>query len=121
MNIVALCVLFGAFFSSSIAIGASERRISSIKYYHSTVGVAAQDAITAIEVDTRLKGWRICHDAASTAGYLAISTNADPATDGLRIAPSQCYQCDDCGSKGLLEANVKADAAATGYSVLQFQ
>ena len=112
-----LCV----FFSSTYALGANPRRIAKIAYFHSTVGTTAQDAIPVGNVITRIQGWRICHDSDSTAGFLAISNGADPATDGIRIAADSCYLCDDCGSQGLIDANVKADAASTGYSVLQLQ
>lgn len=120
-RVLAYLTLIFSFFVSSVVLGANPRRISKVSYFHSTVGTTAQDAIPAGNVITRLQGWRICHDAGSTAGYLAVSNGADPATDGIRIAPDSCYLCDDCGSRGLLDANVKADAASTGYSVLQLQ
>lgn len=106
---------------SSIALGQIGRRIGAITYYHSTVGTTAQDALPAVNIDRNIKGWRICHDSDSTANYLAISTGADPATDGVRIAAGLCFDCDECGSTALTDANVKADAAATGYSVLQLK
>lgn len=107
--------------SSSLALAQIGRRISSVSYSHSSVGTTAQDAISSASVDLKLKGWRICHDAGSSSDYLAISVGADPAADGLRIAAGQCYQCDECGATALIDANVKASAASTGYSVLQLK
>lgn len=108
------------FLSASIAI-ADGRRIGVVLYEHSTVGTTAQDAISSSNVDRTLKGWRICHDAGSANAYLAISTGSDPATDGVRIAAAQCYQCDECGAQALIDANVKGSAASTGYSVQQLK
>lgn len=106
---------------ASLAHGQIGRRIGNVQYFHSTVGTTAQDALPPANVDRNIKGWRICHDSDSTANYLAISTGADPATDGVRISAGLCFDCDDCGSTALIDANVKADAAATGYSVLQLK
>ena len=108
-------------FTSNFLLADSGRRIGKISYYHSTVGTTAQDAIPAGNVDSKIRGWRICHDSDSTANYLAMSIGADPAVDGLRKGPDLCYECDECGAQALIDLNVKADAAATGYSVLQFK
>ena len=116
MKFFALTVLL----SSSIVFANGQRRISSVAYAHDLVGVAAQVALATVSIDVGLRGWRVCHDAASAGTWLAVSQGADPAIDGVRVAPGQCFECDDCGSKGLIGLNVKADAAATGYSVLQF-
>ncbi len=110
-----------AFLSSLTSFAQIGRRIGNVSYYHSTVGTTAQDALPAVNIDRNVKGWRICHDSDSTANYLAISTGADPATDGVRVAAGFCFDCDDCGSTALTDANVKADAAATGYSVIQLK
>lgn len=120
-----LFLYLGAFLFSTLlflgsANGQTGRRIGSVDYFHSSVGTTAQDAIPAGNVERNVKGWRICHDAGSTANYLAISTGADPATDGIYIAANTCYECDECGGTALKDVNVKADAAATGYSVIQF-
>jgi len=113
-----IVIIFSLFSLQSFAqIG---RSIGDVTYYHSTVGTTAQDAIPAVNIQ-RVKGWRICHDSDSTANYLAISAGVDPATDGVRIGAGACFICDECGSKVLENANVKADAAATGYSVLQLK
>lgn len=107
---------------SQIALGQIGRRVGKVEYYHNTVGTTAQDAIPPANVDARnIKGWRICHDSGSAADYIAVSTGADPATDGVRIAAGLCFDCDDCGGVSLQDSNVKASAAATGYSVIKFQ
>jgi hypothetical protein len=121
MKRFSLLVLLLALLEPSYALASLGRRIGRIIYAHSTVGTTAQDALPAVQVDRSLVGWRVCHDAGSTATYLAMSTGADPATDGLRIAAGQCYQCDECGAQALIDLNVKADAASTGYSVLQLK
>jgi hypothetical protein len=111
-----------AVFLSQIAFSQIGKRVGKVEYYHATVGTAAQDTLPAINVDARnVKGWRICHDSDSTANYLAISIGADPAADGVRIGAGLCFDCDDCGGVALKDSNVKADAAATGYSVIQFK
>ena len=107
--------------TTDILLAHSNRRVGLIKYHHATVGTSAQDAILASSVNSRIVGWRLCHDADSTANYLAASVGADPALDGIRLGAGQCFECDDCGSQGLIDLNVKADAASTGYSVIQFQ
>lgn len=106
---------------STASYGQLGRRIDTVTYYHSTVGGTAADAIPAMNLVSGLKGWRICHDAGSSSDWLAISVGADPATDGIRIAAGACYVCDECGFAALKNANVKASAASTGYSVLQLK
>lgn len=93
----------------------------SVEYHHGTVGTTAADAITASSVNRYVRGWRICHDSESTATYLAISSGADPLTDGIRIGAGECFECTNCSQKTLIDANVKAQAASTGYSVIMFR
>lgn len=112
-------ILFILFLGSQIAFSQIGRQLGSVDYQHSTVGTTAQDA-TGTVVD-RLKGWEICHDAGSASAYLAISDGADPDTDGVRIAPGDCFKCLECSEKTLKDANVKGSAAATGYAVIQFK
>jgi hypothetical protein len=113
-------ILFGMLLSN-VSYAQNGRRIGDVKYHHATAAAAAQDAISSASVLVDLRGWRICHDGGSANAYLAVSDGADPATDGVRLAAGQCYECDDCGSAALIEANVKGSAAATGYSVLQLK
>jgi hypothetical protein len=116
-----LIIFYILFSMSDISLANNNRRVSSVSYHHATVGTTAQDAVSPSSVDTRIVGWRLCHDPESTANYLSASVGADPAVDGIRITPGQCFECNDCGRKGLIDLNVKADAAATGYSVIQFK
>lgn len=103
------------------AFGQIGRKLIKVDYNHSTVGTTAQDAILATSVDKKVKGWAICHDAGSAANYLSISDTADPDVDGVRIAAGDCFDCLECSGQTLIDANVKASAAATGYSVVQFK
>lgn len=114
-------ILFLAMFSSS-AHATLGRRVGKIEYHHGTAGLATSAAINAINVPRDVVGWRVCLDAAAApADYLALSEGADPEIDGLRIAAGSCYECDDCGAQALKNLNVKASAAATGYSVIKFK
>lgn len=113
-------VFFLAMFSSS-AYATLGRRVGKIEYHHASAGLATSAAINAIDVPRSLVGWRVCLDAGSAADYLAISEGADPEVDGMRIAAGSCYECDDCGAQALKNLNVKASAAATGYSVIKFK
>jgi hypothetical protein len=105
----------------SLSLFAEGRKANSVTYYHAEAGVGVTDAITATSVDKDTWGWMICEDAEATATFLAISSGADPALDGIRIGPGKCFYCENCGSKSLIDANVKAQAASTGYSVIQFK
>lgn len=88
-------------------------------YSHGTVGTTAIDAIAAANVVREIKGWTICHDGGSASSYLAFSDTADPDVDGTRLAPGECYECEGCSIATLRELNVKGQAAATGYSLIQ--
>ena len=105
----------------STAYATLGRRVGKIEYHHASVGTTAAAAINAIDVSKDIVGWRVCHDGGSTADYLALSEGADPDVDGVRIAKGSCFECDDCGAQALRNLNVKASAAATGYSVIKFQ
>ena len=106
---------------SNVSLASLGRKVGKIEYYRNTVGTSAQVAIPAVSVDVRdTVGWRICVDP-SVTGYLAVSTGADPDVDGVRIGGGSCFECDDCGGAALQTTNVKADAAATGYSIVKFK
>lgn len=96
-------------------------RVGKMDYAHSTVGTTAQEAIAAASVGGNLLTWAICHDAESSSTYLAISDGADPATDGVRVAPGECHMCPNCNPQTLKDINVKGQAAGTGYSVTQWR
>lgn len=120
MSFVKYIILF-LFLNNSWAHAQIGRRISNVNYSHSIVGTVAQDAIAPASVISNVTGWKICHDAGSANDYVAVSTGADPDTDGVRIAAGFCYNCRECNSTTLIDANVKGSAAATGYSVIQFK
>jgi len=93
-------------------------RVGKVVYSHSSVGTSAADAVTSVEPN--LLAWKICADGANT-GYIAASVGADPDTDGVRIKAGECVDCPNCTPKTLRDLNVKSDAAAQGYSVLQYR
>ena len=113
-------IIFSVFISS-FANGQIGRRISKVTYSHSSVGTTAQVVIAPASVVSNVTGWKICHDAGSSNDYIAVSSGVDPGVDGVRIGIGFCYNCNECNSTTLIDANVKGSAAATGYSVIQYK
>lgn len=95
-------------------------RIGRADFDHSTVGTSAQDAIAPANVGANVLSWAVCADSAN-ANYVAVSQNADPDTDGIRLGAEQCYTCSNCTASLLKSLKVKGGAAAQGYSVLQWR
>lgn len=119
MHIFLLVFLSVSYASSADA--SLGRRVGKIEYHHASAGTSTAAAINSVDVPRDIVGWRVCHDPESSANYIALSEGADPETDGLRIGAGACFECDDCGSQALKNLNVKASAAATGYSIIKFQ
>ena len=96
-------------------------RVSKMSSYHTTVGTTTALAIPAASVGGNVLSWKVCNDAVNTSTYLLVGFAADAATDGAMIGPGVCYVCENCASSLLKALNVKAQAAANGYSVIQYR
>lgn len=106
-----------SFFSNS-ALAQVGMKTGKLKYYRTTAGLAASDAITDSLVPKTTYGWMVCHDIGSTAQWVVVSEGADPAVDGVKLAPGACLDCLDCGEGPLQRMQIKAQAAGAGYSIL---
>lgn len=95
-------------------------RVGTVLYAHATVGTTAADAISSSAVGTNILAWKVCADSAN-GNYLALSTGADPDTDGVRLLAGECFECPNCTPKTLRDLNVKGGAASQGYSVVQYK
>ena len=96
-------------------------RVTKITNSHTTVGTATALAIPAASVGGNLLSWKVCNDAVNSSTYLIVGFAADAATDGTTLLPGACYECENC-TPGLLKlVNVKGQAAANGYSVIQYR
>lgn len=115
-------ILFILIFSTgNVGFAHPVKKAKSIEYYHSSVGKNPKRAIPNTMVDIRkVRAWRICLDAGSSAKYLALSSGSDPDTDGVRIGAGDCFDCSNCGGVALQLTNVKAETPETGYSVIKF-
>lgn len=96
-------------------------RIGSVVQTHTTAGTTASLAIPSTSVSPNLLAWKLCNDAVNTSTYLFVGKAADPATDGTQLAPGACYVCPNCVATTLKTINVKAQAAANGYSITQYK
>ena len=99
----------------------SNLRVSNTFFSHTTVGTTTAAAISSSSVSPGLLGWKICNDAVNTSTYLLVGEAADVATDGRMLGPGKCFECPNCTPATLKAAKVKAQAAANGYSVVQFK
>lgn len=117
-----LCVLsvFSAFLIATAAQAVPERT-RNISSYHATVGTSTALAIPSANVGPNVQAWAVCNDAVNTSTYLTVGLAVDVSTDGRTIAPGACYECDDCTADTLKLIKVEGQAAANGYSVIQFR
>jgi hypothetical protein len=99
----------------------SNVQVSKLEYDHSTVGTTAGKLIADADVKSNLLGFHVCMDAEATATYLAVGEDTDPLTDGVRLGPGLCFVCNNCRAATLKKLRVKAQAASTGFSVIQFR
>ena len=96
-----------------------QSRTGKLDYHRSTAGTSASEVIADNLVKKTVYGWLLCHDVDSPAAYLLFSENADPAVDGRKLAPGECFNCVWCGGGPLRRMNLKAQAAGAGYSLIQ--
>lgn len=123
LAILVALVAFSSFFPATDAdaqIFFANTRIGKTDFDHGTVGTSAQDALADADVGANVLSWAICADSAN-ANYVAVSQNADPDTDGIRLGAEQCYTCANCTASLLKAIQVKGGAASQGYSVLQYR
>lgn len=99
----------------------SPTRLGNITQTHTTVGTTTADAIASASVLPALQAWAICNDAVNASTYLIVGEAADAATDGRTLLPGACYECPNCTPATLKAMKVKGQAAANGYSVIQYK
>jgi hypothetical protein len=114
MRYLILCAF--ALLASNASAGPN-KVTSKVLYERATVGTSTLAATST--ADKKVWGWSICHEVASPAAYIALSENADPLLDGLRIVPDSCWECPDCGFGPLNRLKVKAQAAGANYTIVQ--
>jgi len=89
----------------------------------STVAIAdgaANNVADDLKIGTANGGTEVSGSAAN-GGYLAVSKNADPSSDGIRLAAGDCHACSNCSPKTLKDTNVVASVEDTGYVVIQWR
>lgn len=96
-------------------------RVGIVNHSHATVGTSSTLAIASASVSPGLLGWQICNDAVNTSTYLIVGKATDVATDGVMLDKGVCFQCPNCNAQTLKLVKVKAQAAANGYSVVQYK
>ena len=116
-----MCVLAAFTNVANAQVFFSNTRVGSLVHTHTTVGTTAALAIPSASVSSNLLAWKICNDAVNTSTYLFVGKAADPATDGVQLAPGACFVCPNCVGVTLKAVNVKAQAASNGYSVIQYK
>lgn len=109
------------FLTVSVAHADYLPRVGSLSMYHGTVGTTAADAIPAASVSGVLVSFKVCNDAVNTSTFLIVGKAADPATDGKTLLPGACFVCENCKPSILKGLKVKGQAAANGYSVIQYK
>jgi len=115
-----ILALVALVFSGSVAL-ADGIRIGKLSNYHATVGTATALAIPAVDVGGNVQSWKICNDAINTSTYLLVGQAVDVSTDGTAILPNTCFVCENCTSALLKLMKVEGQAAANGYSVIQYR
>lgn len=115
--------LFATVFAqaASAQVFFSNTRVGNVLYSHTTVGTTTAVAISPSSVSPGLLAWKLCNDAVNTSTYLIVGEATDVATDGAQIGPGVCFDCPNCNAATLKAVKVKGQAAANGYSVIQFK
>jgi hypothetical protein len=106
---------------NALAQSFSPVKVTKLTSYHATVGTATALAIPAVSVGGNGTGFQICNDAVNTSTYLFVGQAADVSTDGVMLGLGQCYVCEGCSSALLKAMKVLGQAAANGYSVVQYR
>lgn len=99
----------------------SNTRVGAVVQTHTTVGTSTAAAIASASVSNNLLAWKICNDAVNTSTYLYVGKASDVSTDGVQLAPGACFECPNCVASALKAARVLGQAAANGYSVVQYK
>lgn len=116
-----LSALLAISFNPSAQAQTSAPKAANIEFYHATVGTTTAKAIPSVSLKSAVIHWQICNDAVNTSTYLLVGEATDVATDGVSLAPGACVKCDACTMASLDKIKVKGQAAANGYSVVQFR
>lgn len=119
-NLVALIAVV-SFAGNAFAQSFSPVKVTKLTNYHSTVGAATALAIPSASVGANGVGFDICNDTLNASTYMFVGQAADVSTDGVKLAPGACFKCESCSSSVLKLMKVLGQAAANGYSVVQYR
>jgi len=117
--IVGLAVLLAP--AANAAWFAENTKIKSVTPYHATVGTTTAAAIPSASVLGGIYRFDVCNDAVNTSTYLALGMDTDVSDDGIRLAPGQCFVCENCKPSILKLLKVEGQAADNGYSIFQYK
>ena len=97
------------------------QRLGQVTMYRTTVGTTTAAAIPPASIGGNVYAFKICNDAENTSTHLLVGEAVDVSTDGVMLGKGQCFECNNC-KKSMLEAlKVEGQAAANGYSVIQYR
>lgn len=96
-------------------------KVTKVTNYHATVGATTALAIPAASVGGNGVGFDICNDTLNVSTYMFVGQAADVSTDGVKLAPGACFKCEACSASVLKIMKVLGQAAANGYSVVQYR
>lgn len=118
-----LAVLFALCFGSAAfgQVYLSSPKVSRLDFAHSTVGTSTALAIASSSVGGNVSTWKICNDAVNTSTYLLVGKAVDVSTDGVMLDKGQCFECLACKGDTLKLMKIEGQAAANGYSVIQYR
>jgi hypothetical protein len=109
---------------SSLAFGQAviySSRTAQVSFYRTTVGTATALAIPGASVGGNVVSWKICNDAINTSTHLLVGEAVDVSTDGVMLGLGQCVECLSCKGDTLKLIKVEGQAAANGYTVIQYR
>lgn len=116
-----LAMLFVSMPSMAQTISFNNTRIGTVTNVRGTVGTTTALAIADASVLPAALAWSICNDAVNTSTFLYVGKAVDAATDGQMLGLGQCYVCPNCTPASLKLMRVKGQAAANGYTVVQYK
>lgn len=96
-------------------------RIARLEFYHATVGTTTALAIPSVSVGGNVVAWKVCNDAVNASTFLAVGEAADVSSDGVMLPLGACFECPNCKGDTLKLIKVEGQAAANGYSVIQYR
>lgn len=95
-------------------------RIKTVGFYHGTVGTTGTIAMPIASIPGNVVGWKVCNDAVNTSTQLFIGSLVDSVNVGSSLKKGQCFACVQCPGLTLHDVKLTGQAAANGYSVIQY-